>query len=101
MKLAMNTPSRFDEKPSEFPTKIYENDTKKKILNYLKKWEPCSACGHVEDCKTGEILDTLEDLGYTDGEYSWSTQGIYHFEKYNLRLNEDFIQYVSKILGPK
>ena len=30
MKLAMNTPSRFDEKPSEFPTKIYENDTKKR-----------------------------------------------------------------------
>ena len=31
---------------------------------------------------------------YTDGEYSWTSEEIYHFEKYNLELNEDFVKKV-------
>ena len=34
------------------------------------------------------------DNGYSDSEYIWRESEIYYFEKYNLKLNDDFIKYV-------
>ena len=31
---------------------------------------------------------------HSDGVYQWYEDEIYHFEKYNLKLNDDFIQHV-------
>ena len=33
---------------------------------------------------------------YTDGEYYWDSEEIYHFYKYNIKLNDEFISKVVK-----
>ena len=47
----------------------------------------------VIDVFTDEEVTTA-DNGYSDGEYTWYESEIYHFDKYNLKLNDDFIEYV-------
>lgn len=69
---------------------------KNKILEYLKSFdaEYCSAA-LVYDVVTGKETQT-DELGFTDGEYTWYSSWIYHFEKYNLKLNDDFIEHILK-----
>jgi len=31
---------------------------------------------------------------FNDGEYCWTSEEIYHFEKYDLKLNDDVIRYI-------
>lgn len=75
-------------------------DNKDRILAYMKSFEPeCFSSAFVVDIV--EDFDTqIDDVGFTDGEYTWYTSWIYHFEKYNLKLNDDFIAHVlSKVAG--
>lgn len=67
---------------------------KQKILRYLKSFNK-TACTtqHVVDLFTGEEQPIIDDAR-SDGTYTWYDSEIYHFEKYNLKLNNDFIQYV-------
>lgn len=68
---------------------------KKTVLQYLKNFNQecivltCSA----NDFVTGELL-TNSVFVYNDGVYCWTNEEIYHFEKYDMKLNDDFIQYV-------
>ena len=67
---------------------------KAKILRYLMSFEPdCAAGMSLVDEVTGNTIDSGVS-GYEDGEYYWDTREIYHFDKYNLELNVDFIKYV-------
>lgn len=73
-------------------------DNNDKIVQYMRSFEPeCFSSAFVIDIVNG--FDTqIDDTGFTDGEYTWYTSWIYHFEKYNLKLNDDFIAHVlSKI----
>ena len=36
---------------------------------------------------------------FDDGVYEWTNDEVYHFEKYNLELDPEFIQYVLKKAG--
>ena len=99
MKFAMITPTRFDKDPSSFDRYNYDEQTKKMLIDYMESIEPNSACGHVEDCVTGIVLMDMEDVGYEDGEYSWSAQGIYHLKNYNLAVYPEFIEHVKKKIG--
>ena len=67
---------------------------KDSIIAYLR-------CGVVEAAAAGRALDIMtgeripeEWLSYTDGTYHWDTSHIYHFDKYNIQLSEEFIQHV-------
>ncbi len=69
---------------------------KDKVLQYLKCGQDAGVCCSavhdlVEGFSTGKTIHR-----YTDGEYIWDDREIYHFEKYNLRLNEGF---VNKVVG--
>ena len=67
---------------------------KQKVLNYLKSFEKSAyTSAPVFDAFTKENLDVIDDA-YSDGVYTWYESEIYHFEKYNLKLNDNFIQYV-------
>ena len=67
---------------------------KNKVLQYLKSFNAdCAAGMSLVDEVTGETLKSGVN-GYNDGEYFWDTRHIYHFEKYNMKLNDDFIKYV-------
>ena len=95
----MKTPTRFDNNPSSFKTFNYDEYTKEMLINYMESVEPNSAGGHVEDFVIGRIIDELEDVGYEDDSYYWSSQGIYHLKKYNLAVEPDFIEHVKKKMG--
>lgn len=70
---------------------------KNTVLKYLKKYsEDCVAIACVAtDYVTGETLNE-SILSYDDGVYCWTNEEIYLFEKYNLKLNDDFIEHVLK-----
>lgn len=70
------------------------SESKKLILNYLNSFKPICASGMwLKDEIDGSIIN-IQVLGYSDGEYLWDTREIYHFEKYDMKLNDDFIKYV-------
>lgn len=69
---------------------------KQRIEYYLHKFEPSYAAAmSLKDEITGMTLDTGVS-GYEDpvGGWFWDDRMIYHFEKYNMRLSQDFINYV-------
>lgn len=67
---------------------------KERVLAYLKGFEKCAYTSQpVIDLFTGEKQNFIADAR-TDGVYTWYDHEIYHFEKYNLKLNDDFIQRV-------
>ena len=68
---------------------------KEKILFYLKNGKSdgvrCSAIyDHVKEFSTGITVQL-----YTDEEFYWDSEEIYHFEKYNLQLEAEFIKKVT------
>lgn len=68
---------------------------KTQILNYLNKYKPSAFTSEpVFDRITDEQVYEA-DNGYTDGTYQWYESDIYHLKKYNLKLNDDFIEYVK------
>lgn len=74
----------------------YDEQTKKTILKYLRSYEPVAfSTARVFDYITEKETDVQAVL-YTDGEYKWYESEVYHFEHYDLRLNDDFIEYVLK-----
>lgn len=67
---------------------------KNNVLLYMKSIKPnCAADMILIDGITGESIKS-EVLGYEDDIYYWDTRHIYHFEKYNLKLDDEFIRYV-------
>jgi len=71
-----------------------EVEDKEYILNYLKTKEPiAAAAGKVSDEITDEDTDITIVAYEADGFY-WDSRYIYHFEKYNLQLEPEFLSIV-------
>lgn len=71
-----------------------EPEDKHKILTYLKSFPAdCAAGMSLVDEITGETLESGVE-GYEDGQFYWDSREIYHYEKYNIKLDEEFVQYV-------
>lgn len=67
---------------------------KHKVLEYLKSFgKTAYTTARVVDLFTGEEQTFIDDAR-SDGVYTWYDSEIYHFEKYNLKLNDDFIEHV-------
>ena len=68
-------------------------DNKQVILDYFKKISSfASSPSMAKDVITGESIGGLN--AYNDGFYYWHNDTVYHFEKYNLKLPDDFIKHV-------
>lgn len=67
---------------------------KNKILSFMRK-APVVAYTSlpVHDRITGDEVFSANNA-HSDGIFTWYESEIYHFEKYNLKLNDDFIEYV-------
>jgi len=64
-------------------------------LQFLQAYYPnVASSGTVIDNVTGEEVIDLYDCGYYDGKYYWDETDIYHLEKYNMPINQEFIEYV-------
>ena len=64
------------------------------VLRYLKN-------GKYNGVRCSSIFDYVQNEQtfapvsfFTDGEYSWDSEEIYHFEKHNMEINKDFINKV-------
>ena len=69
---------------------------KRKVLDYLKRHGEeyaCLTCSAM-DYVTNKHIKGISLKTFTDGEYLWTNEEVYHFEKYNLKLNDDFIRHV-------
>ena len=85
-----------DDINKDFAVLDYDKTEKENILYYFNQYEPCKFTSEpLFDVYTGEKIKAA-DNGYSDGKYTWYDSDIYHFEKYNMKLNEDFIDYVRK-----
>lgn len=85
---------KMSKKEFENYTFSYATEVKDKIVKYLKKFSECAFTSEpVKDKYTGEIVYDA-DNARSDGEYTWYESEIYHFEKYNLKLDDEFIDYV-------
>ena len=72
-----------------------ESVHKHTIISYLKNSKRASSC------TTERVYDYFEDhfveipiVAYHDDKYYWDDRDIYYFEKYNMKLNDDFINHV-------
>ena len=64
------------------------------IIKYLKGGKDDGIrCSVVYDYIKKERKNETTRL-FTDGEFYWDSEEIYHFEKYNIILNEDFVRKV-------
>lgn len=66
---------------------------KEKILFFLRSFPPVSITGKVIDAQNGEWTN-IDNLDYESGDFYWDSSDIYHFEKYDIKLNDEFVQYV-------
>ena len=64
------------------------------IIAYLRNGAvEAAAAGRAKDVLTGERIPG-EWVTLTDGIYEWDTSLIYHFDKYNIRLPDEFIRHI-------
>lgn len=78
---------------------IAEKETydKEKVIAYLKAQKRVAGCPKAAiDCVTGEEISPSYSV-YTDGEYDWCDFLIYHIEKYNVLLPQDFVEHIMKM----
>lgn len=69
---------------------------KKAVLDYMKNGKSyCASARVVKDRITGDTT-TIEDDWKTDGVFCWSQDMIYHFEKYNTPLADEFVSHIIK-----
>lgn len=86
----------FNENPSDFSRAKYTTENKSRVDKYFKSIEPCAACGLIYDCIEGMELQK-ENVGYCDGEFIWTSQDVYHFEKYNAAITDEFMAHITKM----
>lgn len=68
-------------------------DIKKNILGYLTSFKSKQVTSaRVIDKVTGVVRNIVNN-SYSDGEYQYSGADIFHFEKYNMPLSDEFVNY--------
>lgn len=70
---------------------------KEALLQYMKNgYVSMVTASRVVDAVTGERVN-IELVFMNDGDYSWNSSVIYHFEKYNLSLPAHLIEHVLSV----
>ena len=72
-----------------------ENPYKVNILKYLKDSKNRSSCttDKVYDYFSNRFVN-IPIVAYHDDSFYWDDRDIYYFEKYNLKLTEEFVNHV-------
>ena len=73
---------------------------KKIITQFLKNFKPNFATsGFIMDYVKNQKIEKHYNMGYEYNGFYWNEEDIYHFIKYNMPLNQDFIDYVISQKG--
>lgn len=71
---------------------------KESILIYLTSFKPkWVTSARIIDKGTGMAVMDIVNNSFSVGEYEWSASDIYHFEKYNMPLFAEFIEYFNNL----
>lgn len=71
---------------------------KESILIYLTSFKPkWVTSARIIDKGTGMAVMDIVNNPFSVGEYEWSASDIYHFEKYNMPLFAEFIEYFNNL----
>lgn len=75
---------------------LYSKDNKDAIKKYMCKRDFVTAAStkKVYDAIAKTTDENYCCVYYSDGKYEWNSAEIMYFEKYNLKLNDNFIQHV-------
>lgn len=74
-----------------FQSTPHDIPNKSRILQYLRSCKVIAAApGRMRDVFSDKPIQG-EMLVYSDGTYYWNTEAIYYFEKYNMKLPDEFI----------
>lgn len=74
-----------------------EYPVKSAIIEYMKQRKyviSASSARVIDFAGNDQQIDQYCRTTYSDGLYLWTANDIYYFEKYGMRLNEDFINHV-------
>ena len=64
------------------------------VLKFMRTHKPvAAAAGFFTDVVTGETVHDCDWCAYEDGEWEWDDCDTYHVEKYDLKLNPEFVEY--------
>lgn len=75
-----------------FPT-----ENKSITLKFLKSFEPVAVMANGTTDYIKGVLNNAESMSlFNSDEWFWTNEMINHFEKYDLKLKDDFIEYVLK-----
>lgn len=74
-----------------FGFEILEPQDKEKILEHLKNSQEIGIAGNLPpiDKKSGEFINLQLEMR-TDGVFKWTTYDMYFFEKYDVKLSDEF-----------
>ena len=79
----------------KFETRQYSVQEKEMMLSYMKSFDAFCIGGLVFDCVLRDSVH-IENKSYSDGEYLWCEQDMYHLDKYNAAVTDDFFDHVMK-----
>lgn len=66
------------------------------IVEYLKSGKHIAESpSRLTDLITGQPIGIPLSM-QSDGQYSWRSDVVYYYEKYNIKLNDDFVAHVLK-----
>jgi hypothetical protein len=85
---------------SDLRTLCKEIDVQKKnkIEKVFKDLKPDAySSSYIYDIISSKQTD-IPILGYTIGEYEFDSRVVYYFEHYNLKLRDDFINFVLNVM---
>ena len=73
-------------------------ENKKAVLDYMsdQKYFEAIRASHIYDY-VENVRTVITNKTYTDGEFFLSVEEKYHFENYNLKLEQDFIKKIEAI----
>ncbi len=75
---------------ADFPKANYSAIDKQKLLEHLRSFDILCTGGLVYDYVINEDT-SVENICYTNGEYTWQEEELYHIEKYDAALSDEFL----------
>lgn len=91
MKYAMK--NKLIESETDFDIKKLTAEEKEKVLQYMKSVEDTVISGLIFDCVLKKMIHK-DNLGFEKDGFIWTSSDIYHFEKYDAELNDEFYKMI-------
>lgn len=83
---------------NEFQKTKYDENVKRTLISYMsqRKYLIAASTAKIRDFISGEKVESLCRLIYSDGEYEWRSEEIYLIEKYDMKVFENFVNHVMR-----